>query len=178
MNVRPIPAGLLRRLGEAAAGFSGGELWFVGSFEPDALESYEVMGPFASSAEASAAMPGDSRFGVCGPYVGGTLTMLGSVREPIATVTVRTPSESIELDATEYDCAFWGPAAIDKFVLPYYASSSGLLLASDVKRRCADPAALFLAHMPGSKAQINATPALVGRADLTVFTVGGTRSMI
>lgn len=143
---------LLKRLAEAARGpFGTGDQYWVCRFEPDATtRKFDIDGPFPDKAAAEAALNGKgSGFGVFGPFRREPKQTQGVNQTPveILSITVKVKGhEDIDVDPKEFDALFWGAPAVEKFVLPYYASSADLAYAETVRKEYEDGRAFLLAH--------------------------------
>jgi hypothetical protein len=125
---------LLKRLGEAAMGTGRkyGEQYWICRYVPDVeTKKYGIDGPFHTWDEAQDAIGDRLGFGVFGPYEPGEYEGLISMVHPSAEVVavlvyLEGVVEPIEIDASTFDALFWSPAAIEKFVFPYYCGAEGL----------------------------------------------------
>lgn len=129
---RPISAALARRLAAAASGFPNGQtVWFTARHEPDASGSYQVSAPIVSGIRP--AEPGDSAFGLFGPYQTPVPGHPAKRADVVRVVLHLSNGTSIDLPAGDADCVFWTAAAIEKFAVPYYASLGNLELAVRIR---------------------------------------------
>jgi hypothetical protein len=118
----PIPASLLRRLGEAADGYRDGKpKWVVAN----RTFPHKVAGVFPTAAEAAAAAdragPGYDDFGpfqtVDDPP---DQSSVGS-ENVVAVIVVKEGGKQVRYGADTVDAMFWSLAAFDKFIVPYLA---------------------------------------------------------
>jgi hypothetical protein len=106
MTIPILNAEQLRQLTDAAAGHRGGDPYWIVYGGQDSLRVMQA--PIA---------PPDAVFGVETPDV--------DPDRPAVSAVVMISGESITPNlAQEYDAVFWSEAAVEKFVLPYYASKS------------------------------------------------------
>jgi len=152
---------LLARLAEAVDGNRKGapvvyvaEYWYRPSGK-----GHEVHGPFENCQEAiqfRADILGDpdgKQYGVFGPYWT-KLAQSGTVARRAGTVVKQvvvhlSDGQTISLDPTDVDAVFWSPAAIDKFVLPYYAGIGSVEEAAEIVKKL--ERGIILVHRPGSE---------------------------
>jgi hypothetical protein len=175
-----MPPQLLKRLAEAALGPHGpDEQFWVCRFEPDAeTHRYDIKGPFPTKTAADAklaqvtASAAGARFGVFGPYQrAATDPVTIFLKDPAAeilkiTVEVKIKDKQkhteeikvVDIPPKAFDALFWGPPAVEKFVLPYYTGASGIDYAVQVRNDYIDGKAYLLAHS-GDTEQKVFTPA-------------------
>lgn len=156
---RTISPRLLKRLAEASIGCAeDGQLWWVARYSPDPdNKRYGIDGPFPTEEAARRKLPNDAAFGVFGPFEL-TADERGRLKPPppvsVASITVTTTDgKSATVDINNYDALFWGSAAVEKFVLPYYASASGLEYARQVEDDWFDEKVYLLAHSDDTEYQ-------------------------
>lgn len=143
---------LLKRLAEASRGpFGPGEQYWVCRFEPDATtRKFDIDGPFPDKAAADAVRGGKGPgFGVFGPFQREPKQPTGLSQPPveILSITVKVKDhDDIEVDPKEFDALFWGAPAVEKFVLPYYATTADLDYAVTVRNDYESGRAFLLAH--------------------------------
>jgi hypothetical protein len=156
---RTISPRLLKRLAEASIGCAeDGQLWWVARYSPDPdTKRYGIDGPFPTEEAARRNLPDDAAFGVFGPFeLTADERKKLKARPPvsIASITVTTTDgNSVEVEIDRYDAIFWGSAAVEKFVLPYYASASGLEYAGKVADDWFDEKVYLLAHSDDTEYQ-------------------------
>jgi hypothetical protein len=143
---------LLKRLAEASRGpFGPGEQYWVCRFEPDTgTRKFDIDGPFPDKAAAEAALIGmGPGFGVFGPFRREPNAFRPLEQPPveILSITVKVKDQDdIEVDPKEFDALFWGAPAVEKFVLPYYATTADLDYAVTVRNDYESGRAFLLAH--------------------------------
>lgn len=151
---------LLRRLAEASKGPHGsGEQFWVCRFEPEpTTQKFDLKGPFRTKQEADAVLAGKGPdFGVFGPFQH-TKGQSAVAQAPveILSITVKVKGEGdIEVDPRQFDALFWGAPAVEKFVLPYYASSADLDYAMTVRQEYESGRAFLLAHSGDSEHHVH-----------------------
>lgn len=153
---QPISAALARRLAEAADGFrSGKPVYLVADYDaPARVLSFEGEGAEAAAEKAKREAAGGARLGVFGPFLTEPDAGPGGAARPeVLDVTVRvrladgtTRTETIA--GSEADALFWTRAAVDKFVVPYYAGALGLEHAGEVSAGYDGEGVYALAHLP------------------------------
>ncbi|HEX2191486.1 MAG TPA: hypothetical protein VHG51_21420 [Longimicrobiaceae bacterium] len=174
---QPISAAMARRLAEAADGFrSGKPVYLVVDYEdPERVRSFEGEGAREAAErarrEGEAAGEG-SRLGVFGPFLTeGDPPGAAGAEVLDVTIRVRLPDGSTRTETfggTEVDALFWSRAAVDKFVVPYYAAARGLEHAARLADAFAGEDAYVLAHLPDSDTRLL-------RAEPPVTTTGRAR---
>ena len=143
---------LLRRLAEASRGpHGGGEQWWVCRFEADPeTYSFDLDGPFPTQDAANEMLSGREGYGVFGPYRHSADGEFGVRESPVKIERIRVKisgrEEEMEIDPTKFDALFWGAPAVEKFVLPYYTSASGLDYALRVREEFERGNAYLIAH--------------------------------
>jgi hypothetical protein len=167
-----MPPQLLKRLAEAALGpFRDKEQFWVCRFEPDnKTHSYDIDGPFTKEQaedklkEVTATV--GKGFGVFGPYQrapGDPVRIFlqdppAEILEIKIKVKIKENDKEImkELDINpkDFDALFWGPPAVEKFVLPYYAAVSGLDYAIKVRTDYLEGKAYLMAHSGDTEGKI------------------------
>jgi len=122
----PIPASLLRRLGEAADGYRDGQPKWVAA---NRTFPHKVAGVFPTLADAQAAAErAGSSYDAFGPFQ--TVddppdsSSVGS-ENVVAVIVVKEGGKQVRYGADSVDAIFWSLAAFDKFIVPYLASVSG-----------------------------------------------------
>jgi hypothetical protein len=148
---------LLRRLGEAAAGFPDEKRrWWTlrlnpadGNFDPNEHDSEDLATSFIN---------GKSGYGVIGPVVA-PFGPGGIVQTHVTRVTIDfDQGPSLTLDGKDYDAVFWGWPAVEKFVIPYYVSVSGIDYGKKIVAAAAE-GDMLLAHAPDTEYRIYHLPA-------------------
>ena len=127
-----VSAFLLRRLAEAVDGFRGEPVFCRARFTPNEEFDFEVdvkreVAAFGAVAAA------DETFGVFGPFF--TPEAKGPDRSdtPIRAITLTLEDgRVIHVDPKEADSLFWTVSAVEKFLVPYYASVNSALMANSV----------------------------------------------
>ncbi len=143
---------LLRRLSEAALGHPvKGEQWWVSRIERDPKTlRYHPDGPHPTREKAEKALKGRSGFGVFGPYELTASEMAAAKKPPpvrIKSITVETTDgQVLYVDVEQFDAIFWRSPSVEKFVLPYYTSSSGVDYAARVNKDWFGNTVYMLAH--------------------------------
>ena len=130
----PLSAPLLRRLAEAADGYRTGKAVYVVA---SVRAPYTVRGVFEADSQATIeARKAGPSYSVFGPYV----TPRDEFKEAPAeildiTVKIQTAKGpvSVTVNPKEYDAMFWSVAAVDKFLVPYYAGVAGANRAVQVR---------------------------------------------
>lgn len=150
---RAMSPRLLKRLGEAAMGWprSYGEQYWICRYKRDPqTRSYDIDGAFHTETEAIDAIAGREGFGVFGPYtpeLGEELrpNLPSSLNVEKVYVKVEGVADLIEVDE-RFDALFWSPAAIEKFVFPYYCGAEGLDYTVRVRDEYVNRDAYLMAH--------------------------------
>lgn len=137
-----MPASLLKRVAEAAAGLRDGRrVWFVAERAfPHALEAFHD----EDQADVAVAKSPDSRV-----KVGPCLTPddhAGRKRIEWIKVKIEGGDKAIEFDPEETDALFFSKSALDKFVYPYYTALYGPEEAAKMRKRY--EGAAVICHKP------------------------------
>ena len=118
------PAGLVRRLAEAADGYRDGrDHWVVASRKPY-KGNYRVVGVFDSLHEAEFAANREGfEYDAFGPFKTPKEQFLVPAGQRVREViVVYANGEKKNYSADSVDALFWGLSAFDKFIVPYLAS--------------------------------------------------------
>lgn len=153
---------LLSRLAEAVDGNRKGKaVVFVAEYWYHPKEKgHEVHGPFETCKEAAKFREDElkdekgMKYGIFGPFwtrwspSGSTSSRKGSpVVEKV--VVHLTGGQTIDLDPKDVDAVFWSPAAVEKFVIPYYVGIG--TVQEGVTILDALNSGVVLVHRPGSE---------------------------
>jgi hypothetical protein len=170
---KEVPASLLRRLAEAADGIRNGEpIYYVAELAPDDNAGHDVLGYFESAEHAFKYPPvmnnmllTSGRYMIFGPYRTDDDPNYRpkGIKEVIL---VPERGESVRLCGKKFDCVFWSLSAMDKFVIPYYASVGDLKKAKKVRDDFIEPVSIAGIHVPGSDIVNDATTATVDQKEL------------
>lgn len=147
-GARAISPRLLKRIAEAALGDIGNKnRWWVASFQPVADDEYDIDG-FPTRKEAEDYWKGRNSHGIFGPYERDKSDPGVVVQEHrVQRLSIEVIGEGkVPLDGSQFDALFWGIPALEKFVLPYYTSASGLDYALKVREKYISKQAYMLAH--------------------------------
>jgi hypothetical protein len=153
---------LLSRLAEAVDGNRKGaavvyvaEYWY----RPD-RKGHEVHGPFESCEDAyyfRAKELNDEAgktYGIFGPFWtkkgwGDATARPGSSPRVEQVVVYLTSGQTIEISPDDADAVFWSPAAVEKFVVPYYVAIGTVEEGETILQNLDD--GVVLVHRPGSE---------------------------
>jgi hypothetical protein len=146
---RPVSIGLLKRLGQAAMGLvPAGNEYIVASYDPVPPKNRYIIEGFRTRAEAEAyaSENGDRDLGIFGPYTGEPGIQAAKRVAEVRLTLVDDDLEVEPISGAEFDAIFWGYPAVEKFVLPYYTSSSGVGVAQELDDEYRKPGTYVLAH--------------------------------
>jgi hypothetical protein len=153
---------LLSRLAEAVDGNRKGaavvyvaEYWY----RPD-RKGHEVHGPFESCEQAyhfRAEELNDeagATYGIFGPFwtkygSADTIGRPGSFPRVEQVVVHLSSGQSIQISPQDADAVFWSPAAVEKFVVPYYVAIGTVKEGETILQKLDD--GIVLVHRPGSE---------------------------
>jgi len=171
---RPLSAGLLRVLAQAAAGYPNqGDMYFIARYEPDADGSFEVS-PYTSLDEAGKNLepltilaPGE--YDVFGPFDTALPFPPNPSQEKVSALHVQTTTAAGSAgtpftlgDAgTLYDAVFISPAAVMKFAVPYYTRVYSPEFAETMLKGYLDSPVGMMVHLPWSEYGEDEDPAIV-----------------
>jgi hypothetical protein len=148
-----VSAILARLLAEAAAGHPGKTIWFTALLKPNEKKEFDISDPIESEEEPDVDI-GMER-GLFGPYFT-DLEPNGHTRK-----LVKFTVSSEKLDGTgakdepflakDVDLLVGSLAALDKFVLPYYARIAGVEFALKLRQDFLKANTSLFRHLPGSE---------------------------
>ncbi|MGH7574828.1 MAG: hypothetical protein ACREM1_06845 [Longimicrobiales bacterium] len=140
-----MPASLLKRVAEAAAGLRDGRrVWFVAQREfPHALEAFHDEGQADAAVETS-----DGRRVKVGPCLTPD-DRAGRKRVEWIKVKLEGSEKPVELDPEKVDALFFSRSALDKFFYPYYTALYGPEEAARMCKRYENAA--MICHRPMSE---------------------------
>lgn len=148
---KPISASLARLLAEAAAAYPGKTIWLTGRYEPK-NGKHDI-----DKHDTDPGDPTDPEFGSFGPYFTKKETNkhdkdivdLVLRWKPVGTSGPHTNEKVYSID--DCDMMVLSLAALDKFVIPYYARILGAGEAAQLRQRFLDGDAAVLRHLPDTE---------------------------
>ncbi|HEX8695891.1 MAG TPA: hypothetical protein VF746_25975 [Longimicrobium sp.] len=149
-GVRPICAGLSRRLAAAADGHRNGqEIFFVARYEADETGDFELDGPYFRDQLGKLRVP--DGFGIFGPYC--TADCDDDIsRTPIKSITIELrDGRRHTFEGDQFDALFWSVSALEKFVIPHYTVVRGVRKAQQILREFVDTDVFLLGHDPNTE---------------------------
>lgn len=134
LNGQRVSAFLLRRLAEAVDGFRGQEVFCRSRFTPDAQFDFEVsVEPAEPSGLTTLAAKQDPDFGVFGPFLTPEAKGPNLKDTRIKKITITLDDDRVvNVNPKKTDALFWTVSAVEKFLVPYYASVNSALAANTV----------------------------------------------
>lgn len=128
----PQPATLARILAEAADGYRTGTPLF---FAANRVFPHRYAGPFETERQArQAAQDSGASWAAFGPYISARDSSTVEVVSVSVTIRRNGVTERFDVDPRQVDALFLTPAAVEKFMIPYYVAVYGAAWAERLDR--------------------------------------------